>query len=456
VPRRPNARYTPLDAPGPLPWDMVRGVPAIVRDPLGFLAGVAARHGDRVAFPMPRGAVLLVNDPAGARHVLQDNPRGYGKATVQYTALAAVTGQGLLTADGEVWRAHRAVLRPGFHHEALHGFAAQAVLAGEALRSAWDGAARAGRGAPDADALIMATMLTLVGRTFFAADLAPEAQRIVTAVDAALHLLVRRARSPVPGSWPTPSRARLGRRVRQLDATCADLVAARRRVGAGDAGDVLGLLLAAAGAGRLTDAQVRDEIVTLVIAGYETVASSLTWTLGLLADHPGVQDRLAAELDAVLGGRAPTVDDLPRLAVTRAVIDESLRLYPPAWVITRRALADDAITGLAVPAGTLVILSPWLLHRRPQEWPDPERFDPDRFLGAGGRAAAPRGDYLPFGLGPRLCIGRDVALVEAVLVLATLLRDRRVRRPAGAVPPAARALVTLRPRGGQPLHLEAV
>jgi cytochrome P450 len=296
----------------------------------------------------------------------------------------------------------------------------------------------------------MRAMLALVGRTLFAADLSPAGGRIVRAVDAALQLLVHRARSPVPAGWPTPSRRRLRRAVRVLDAACAELVAARRARPDDAPDDLLGLLLRAADAGDVAPDAVRDEIVTMVIAGYETVASSLTWTLSLLADHPPVQDAVAAELGA-LGG-PPGWADLPALPLTRAVVDESLRLYPPAWVITRRAVTDDEVAGVAVPAGTVVIVSPWLLHRRPQAWPDPLRFDPGRFTAP--RAAAPRGDYLPFGVGPRLCIGRDVALVEAVLVLATLLRGRRVRRPGGARRPAVDALVTLRPRGGCPLLLE--
>lgn len=446
--RRPNARYTPLDAPGPLPMDMVRVIPAIRRDPLDYLRQLVARYGDLVAFPMPRGAVLLVNDPAGARRVLQDNPRNYSKRTVQYAALTAVTGSGLLTSDGAAWRAHRRIVQPAFHHEAIERLAGHAVGAGERLRAAWDAA---GPWRPlDADTEIMRAMLALVGRGLFAADLDATGGRTVAAVDAALHLLVRRAASPVPASWPTPSRYRLRRAVREIDRTVGELVTAGRS--APPAGSVLGLLLAAADAGELSAAEVRDEVVTLVIAGYETVASCLTWTLSLLADHPDRQQDLAAELDAVLAGRPPGWDDLARLPVTRAVVDEALRLYPPAWVITRRAVDADVIAGVAVPAGTLVILSPWLLHRRPADWPDPLRFDPGRFLPPEG-SAAPRGSYLPFGLGPRLCIGRDLALAEAVLVLATLLRGRRVTRPPGIATPHPEALVTLRPHNASPLLL---
>lgn len=455
APRR-NARYTPLNADGPLPLDMVRAVPAIRRDPLAFLRSCVERHGDLVAFPMPRGAVLLVNDPDGARRVLQDNHRAYGKATVQYRSLSLVTGDGLLTTDGAVWRRHRRIAQPAFHHEALPAVAQVASRAAGALQARW--AAAPGR-VLDADAALMRTMLEVVGRTLFAADVGEVGERVVRAVDDALHVVVSRARSPVPAWLPTPARRRLRRANATLDALCAELIGARTASGVGSAdADVLALLLRAAapgdGAIALQHRELRDEIVTMVIAGHETVASSLTWTLHLLAGAADVQDRMHAELDAVLGSaarsREPGWDDLRRLPWTRAVVDEALRLYPPAWVITRRALETDEVCGVRVPAGALVIVSPWLLGRRAASWPDPDRFDPERFVGAG---RAVRGDYVPFGAGPRLCIGRDVALVEAVLLLAGLLRRHRVR-PVRDGAPAVDALVTLRPRGGLPLRLD--
>jgi cytochrome P450 len=453
---RRNSRYTPLAADGPLPADMLRAVPAIRRDPLGYLEDVVRTHGDLVAFPMPRTPVLLVNTPDGARHVLQDNHRGYGKRTVQYAALGLVTGEGLLTADGDTWRRRRRIAQPAFHHGRLHAVAEQAAAAGDALAGSW--ASAPGR-VLDADRATLHTMLEVVGRTLFAADLAADGERVVAAVDAALQAVVVRARSPLPavlpGWLPTPSQRRLRRAVATLDEACLGVVRRRRAAGfAATDDDVLALLLRAADAeGGLAEREVRDELVTLVIAGHETVASCLTWTLLLLAQHPGVQRRLADELDALPSDAVPGWADLPALPYTRAVVDEALRLYPPAWVITRRALADDVVDGVAVPAGTLVILSPWLLHRRPASWPDPLRFDPDRFLDTGAGRGAVRGDYLPFGAGPRLCIGRDVALVQAVLILAALLRERRVERPDGAAPVHVDALVTLRPRGGLPLRL---
>ena len=453
---RRNARYTPLDVDGPLPLDMIRAVPSIRRDPLRWLERAVARYGDLVAFPLPRTPVLLVNSASGARRVLQENHPNYTKQTIQYGALSLVTGTGLLTADGEPWLRHRRIMQPAFHHGGLDRVAEHTLVAAERLGRIWDDAPT---GQPvDADAATVRAMLEVVGRTLFADDLAGAGEQVVTAVDEALRVVLARARSPLSngplGRLPSPSRRHLRRSVATLDRVCADVVRRRRRQGIGpEDGDLLAVLLRADD--RLTDSEIRDELVTLVIAGHETVASSLTWTLHLLAGAPRVQERLQAELDAVLAGRAPRWSDLTALTYTRAVVDESLRLYPPAWVITRRARAADDLDGVAVPAGTLILISPWLLHRSATTWPDPLRFDPTRFLEpvepADPEIGRRRAGYLPFGAGPRLCIGRDFALLEAVLVLAALLRQRTVRHPPGSPPPGVDALVTLRPRGGLPL-----
>jgi cytochrome P450 len=454
--QRRNARYTPLDVDGPLPLDMIRGVPAMLRNPLGWLEQAVRTHGDLVALPMPRTPVLLVNTPSGARRVLQENHPNYTKQTVQYGALSLVTGAGLLTTDGDSWRRHRRIIQPAFHHGGLDQVAAATLTAAAGLRRIWDEVAPGS--VVDADRATMRVMLEVVGRTLFADDLAGPGERVVTAVEEALRVVLSRARSPFGNGplarLPSPSRRRLRRAVATLDEVCAEVVERRRRQGLGpDDTDLLAVLLRASA--ELSDREIRDELVTLVIAGHETVASSLTWTLHLLAGAPVVQKQLHAELDEVLadqGGstRAPRWSDLPALGYTRAVVDESLRLYPPAWVITRRALAEDRIDGVTVPPGTLLLISPWLLHRREQTWPDPLRFEPARFLGEQPRR---RDGYLPFGAGPRLCIGRDFALVEATLLLADLLRDRTVTAAPGAPAPAVDALVTLRPRGGLPLLL---
>lgn len=447
APRR-NARFTDVDAEGPLPWDMIRAVPSIMHNPLPFLEATAARYGDVVPFPVTGRPAVLVSSPTGVRRVLQDNHRGYGKATVQYTSLALVTGAGLLTIDGEIWRAHRRLMQPAFHHDTLAHVAIESVRAARLIRTEWDAAP--GR-VVDVDEVLMRATLHVVGRTLFGADLvdggAAEGHRLVAAVHESLAVVVRRAQQPwtAPPGLPTPTARRLARARITLDEACAAVVAARRQGPShGEGHDVLGLLLASG----LADSEIRDELVTLVIAGHETVAASLTWTLRLLAEHPEVVDRVHAELD-VLPGAQVRWEDLAALPVTRAVVDEGLRLYPPAWAITRRALADDVVDGVPLPAGTLVLTSPWLMHRRADVWPDPLRFDVDRWLGPD--AGARREAYIPFGAGPRLCIGRDFAIVESVMILAELLRDRTVA-PAGPRPGVV-ASVTLRPRGG--MHLAA-
>jgi cytochrome P450 len=449
---RPNARYTLLDADGPLPLDMIRSIPAISRDPLAWLERTVAQYGDLVALPMPRTPVLLVNTPEAARHVLQANHRNYTKATIQYGALSAVTGQGLLTCDGPVWRQHRRVVQPAFHPTAFPGLAETTLKAASAAGH-WDGPPCGPDGGQlvDVDGASMRVMLDVVTSCLFSEAAGPDGEGLIKAVDAALHAVVARARSPLAGplaQLPTPARRRQRLAVQTLDQACRKLVA-RRRSARASRPDLLGLLLQAQDDGVLSEAEVRDELVTLIIAGYETVASSLAWTLHLIAGSKAVQEQIHAELDNVLAARAPGWDDLAKLHYVRAVVQESLRLYPPAWVITRRAAGPDEVGGVAVPARTLIILSPWLLHRRTGDWSDPLRFDPSRFFGDGGLER--HDGYLPFGAGPRLCIGRDVALMQATLVLADLLRGRSLSRPPSAREPAVDALVTLRPRGGLPL-----
>ena len=433
---------------------MVAAVPGIRADPLGFLARLRGRYGDVVAFPMPRDPVVLLSSPSAARRVLVENHRAWGKRTAQYGALSAVTGTGLLTSDGEVWRERRRTAQPAFHPRGLGVVAEQSVAAAGRLRATWP----AGGGVVDVDAGALQATLEVVGRTLFGGEVTDDGERLVAAVLEALEVVVGRVRTPLPAWLPTPARRRLRRAVATLDVAAADVVARRRARGLReDDGDLLALLLRSVDAGDLAPEGLRDELVTTVIAGHETVASALTWTLHLLAEEQGAQARVAEELDAVLGGadedggRAPAWADLRSLVRTRAAVEESLRLFPPAWVVSRRALVDDVVDGVALPAGTTVIISPWLLHRRPELFPEPEAYRPERFEGDGlGREA--RAAYTPVGAGPRLCIGRDFALVETTLVLAELLRGASVHPVPGELV-RVDALVTMRPRDGLRLRL---
>ncbi len=433
---------------------MLRRARRMRADPLGFLVDCAAELGDMVEFPIPGQRVFFVNDPDAVSRILQGNHRAYGKDTLQYRSLRVVTGQGLLVSEGEEWLAGRRMVQPAFHHRTLEALGAQVAAAADRLLAAWAG--RPDGSLVDVDEAMMHATLEVVGQALFSTDLGASAAELVGAVLVALDRVAKRARSPLPLplAWPSPGNLRLRAAVATLDARVEEMVRVRRALGTAAGDDLLGLLLASAGtagaAGAEGERAVRDQVVTLIVAGHETVASALTWAWWLVSGDPAVAGRLATEAREVLGGRSVTLADYPHLPYARAVLDEALRLYPPAWVVTRRVLADDVLAGTAVPAGSLVIVSPYALHRNPRVWTDPGVFDPDRFLGAGGRV--PRLGYLPFGAGPRMCVGREFALVEGTLLMAAVAgRFSLGRLPGQRV--RADPLVTVRPRGGLRLVL---
>ncbi|CAN5474880.1 cytochrome P450 [soil metagenome] len=446
------ARMQPTDigVPGPTAVDMARAFRSVRADPLTFLAEVSGRFGDLVSFPVPGAPVLLVNDPDDARYVLQTATRNWVKETVQYAALARVTGAGLLASSEPSWIEHRRLAAPAFHHRRLEVVGGHVrAAAATAITSRLGTGSFSSGDVVDVAALTHRIGLDAVGRALFSADLSGQSQQLLDATSDAADLVVRLGRSILPtASWtPTRTNIRLRSTRRRLDASTSQIIAQRRaRSRLSPAGlhgdDLLGLLLDS----HLSDAEIRAELVTMIIAGHETVAAALAWTLMLLAEHQPAQDRVRAELAAHQGpvslrGHSET------LPWTRAVIDEALRLFPPAWVLSRRSLEADVVGRFEVPAGTLVIVSPWVMHRRSDPWSAPLAFRPERFLDASAR----RTGYLPFGQGPRLCIGREFALGEMVLVLSELLRDHRVEVPKGWSRPAAQAQVAVHPRGGMPL-----
>jgi cytochrome P450 len=434
------------EIPGPGGPEMLANIRLMRRHPPQFLAQCAQRYGAVVRFPIPRSEVLLVTDPADMRRVLQGNHTGYGKRTIQYDTLALVTGHGLLASDGDLWKRMRRLMSPAFHR-GLVGDMAGAIVD---VTDRWTRMARARGGSSfDLDAAMLELSLHVVAATLFGGRI-ERAPALVEAVMAALHVVVAKAQQPlpVPRSWPTPGNRRLTRSLAVLDAAVDDVITQRRRQPAGT--DVLWTLIAALDEGVASRREVRDEIVTLIVAGHETVAATLTWTWTLLARHRDAEQRLHLEVDALDDDALASPTAMDRLPFTRAVIDECLRLYPPAWVITRRSLQPDVLGGCRVPTNATVILSPFVTQRDPRHWPRPESFEPERFLGAPGSdvGSGPL-TYLPFGAGPRLCIGRDLALLEAPLVVASIARHLRF-----AVPRSAGARldfgVTLRPQGGLP------
>lgn len=450
----PDRRYfrTPATAPGPSGPQMLRAIRTIRSDALGFLEQMARAYGPVVQFPIPSPPTYLVSDPEAVRRVLVTHARDYDKETIQYRSLSLVTGEGLLTTSGEVWRRQRRMVQPAFHHEVLEGVVGYAVRAADELISRWGDLSRGA--VIDIDEAMMRVALETVGASLFGTDLSGDADRLARATIEALDVVVARAQVPVqPPDWlPTRPTRRLRAALVQLDDAVASMVASRQRAGSADEpSTLLDLLVEAAAADPpIPASEVRDELVAFLVAGHETTASALTWALWLLAGDAEVQGEVARELDEVLGERAPTYADLDRLPWTRAVFDEAMRLYPPVWLVSRHAKEDDVLAGREIPAGSLIIMTPYIAQRDPLLWEAPTEFRPQRFLDGHRRGAAGDAIFWPFGLGPRMCIGRDFAYVEGMAVLSVLLRQVAVSRIPGVVPRPA-ALVTLRPADALPL-----
>lgn len=450
----PDRRYfrTPATAPGPSGPQMLRAIRTIRSDALGFLEQMARAYGPVVQFPIPSPPTYLVSDPEAVRRVLVTHARDYDKQTIQYRSLSLVTGEGLLTTSGEVWRRQRRMVQPAFHHEVLEGVVGYAVRAADELISRWGDLSRGA--VIDIDEAMMRVALETVGASLFGTDLSGDADRLARATIEALDVVVARAQVPVqPPDWlPTRPTRRLRAALVQLDDAVASMVASRQRAGSADEpSTLLDLLVEAAAADPpIPASEVRDELVAFLVAGHETTASALTWALWLLAGDAEVQGEVARELDEVLGERAPTYADLDRLPWTRAVFDEAMRLYPPVWLVSRHAKEDDVLAGREIPAGSLIIMTPYIAQRDPLLWEAPTEFRPQRFLDGHRRGAAGDAIFWPFGLGPRMCIGRDFAYVEGMAVLSVLLRQVAVSRIPGVVPRPA-ALVTLRPADALPL-----
>ena len=441
---------TPATAPGPSGPQMLKAFSAIRGNPLSYLAGVWREHGDVVQFPIPRPPIYLVNDPDAVRRVLVEQARTYGKSTIQYRALSLVTGEGLLTSDTDVWRRQRRMVQPAFHQETLAQLTDYVERSSSSVLADWE---RAGTGAMvDIDVAMMHATLEVVGHALFGSDLSQDASALADATLDALDVVIARARVPItpPGWIPTRANWRLAAANNVFDSAVRRMIAERANAQF-RTHDMLDMLMEVRdenGQG-LSGEEIRNQMVTFIVAGHETVASALTWAWALLADHPQEQESLHEELSQIVRDAPLTIDDYPRLVRTRAVFDEALRLYPPAWLITRKALASGELAGRMVPAGSLVIMSPWLLHRHPSLWRDPEEFCPSRFIDE----EVDRSSFLPFGAGPRMCIGRDFAYVEGVLMLARLASRFQVSYPAGAGVPAMDPLVTIRPAGGLKLRI---
>lgn len=440
-------------APGPSGHPIFGSFPDLRRDPLELFLTSALEHGDIVRFRFAAKIGHLVSRPDFIKHVLQDNQKNYSKETRGFKTLRAFLGMGLLTADGDTWLKQRRIAQPAFHRQKIAALGAGMVRAAEATAEAWSAYERSGR-AIDVAAEMMRLTLRVAGETLLSADVSGEADT----VGKALTMILTEARDRIykpfalPLSIPTRHNRTVHAALGTLDALVYRMIDERRRAKRGGGSgpeDLLSMLLDArdeATGEAMSDRQLRDEVLTIFLAGHETTATALAWTWYLLSKYPAAARRLRAELAEVLGGRSPTVGDMGRLTYTTMVLDEAMRLYPPAWMVTRAAREADSLGGYVIPKDSYVFLSPYVTHRKPSLWEDPEGFDPERFSPE-RQASMHRFAYFPFGGGPRQCIGNSFAMMEAVLLLATLAQRYRLELvPGHKVEP--QPLVTLRPKGG--------
>jgi cytochrome P450 len=450
-------------APGPRGRLLVGSALDLKRDFLGTFLRAMLEYGDVVRFVIgPPGlrrvahglfhpdAVQLVLAPASGQFEknVDSNP--------VYREVRAFVGDGILTSEGERWRRQKRLIQPLFTHRRVAGYVPMMVEEAKAVATRWAEAARSGSppGMIDLNAEMTRVTLSVVGRALFGADV----EHALAVLGPAFPLLSRRAvdrglsPAPIPANWPTPGNRRAERAQKGID-ELVDGIIARRKAEPSETPDLIGLLLEAQdpeGGHGLDDEEVRDQVLVFLLAGHETTAISLTFTLHLLGHHPEVQDAVQQEIDDVLGGRPPTLEDLPHLVQTTMAVKEAMRLYPAVFALGRVAARTVAVNGYEIPAGTVAVVSSWVTHRHPSFWDDPERFLPERFTPE-REAARHRYAYFPFGGGPRACIGSYFSMLESVAVVAVLLSSYRLTTSSDPVPLFTG--ITLRPAAPMPCRI---
>jgi len=419
------------------------------QNPLDYFTAMAREYGDVSGMRIGKFRSLFINHPDLIEDVLVNNSRKYHKGRI-LQANKYLFGEGLLTSEGDFWLRQRRLAQPAFHRARVSAYAATMAEYTEQLIATWrNGEER------DIHEEMMQLALRIVGKTLFDADVTRDAKEVGETLDILLHIAANFGRTILVPLWvPTPRniRAKLG--IKRLEKVIYRIIADRRASGR-DTGDLLSILLQAQDQDgtHMNDRQLRDETITLFLAGHETTANTLSWTWWLLAQNPAVEKRLHEELDGVLGGRAPTVDDLPKLTYLSQVLTESLRLYPTAWGMARLAAEEHEIAGYPVRPGYGVAFAQWVMHRDARWFDAPLEFRPERWEHDLAKQL-PRFAYFPFGGGPRQCIGNTFALMEASVVLATVgQRFRFALAPDHKVTPLAS--ITLRPKNGIQVRLEA-
>jgi cytochrome P450 len=446
----------PRVAPGPRGRFLIGSLLELRRDLIGFMRDVAAEHGDIVRFTVAGFTVHLINHPDYLKHVLQTNSRNYDKQSHEYRALKMAFGQGLFTNDGDFWRQQRRLMQPAFHWQRIDQLGSVIVRDVVDRVELWQPYAERGEDLDIAAEMVNLTM-NAATKSLFSTGLRDDAEvrMIGRDLDTIVNYCLYRTMAPLapPARVPTRRNRQYTNAMSELNGLIFRIINEHRRDGT-DAVDLLSMLLEVrdedTGEG-IPDQQLRDEIATLLLGGYETTSNLLSWTWHELSRHPEIEAKLHEEVDTVLGGRLPTVADLPKLVYTKMVLDETLRLYPVPW-LERRAAQADEIGGYDIPARSLIYISPYVTHRHPDFWDDPETYDPERFS-PDKPDTRPRFAYFPFGGGPRLCIGNRLALMEAQLSVAAIAQRYRFH-PVPGHPVEPKMQITTSPRYGLRMTLE--
>src|SRR5689334_24306408 len=434
--------------PGPYAGLKGWSLRALNQSPLEMFTELA-RYGDIVGIRVVNFRNIFINHPDLIEELLVSHPRRYFKGRV-LRANGHVFGEGLLTSEGDFWLRQRRLVQPSFHRARINAYAETMVQYAQRMLESWRGGEER-----DVHREMMRLTLQIVVKTLFDADVAGDAQDVGKSLELLLELGANFRRTLFVPHWvPTPTNLRIKGEIAFIESILYRIIRERRASGR-DAGDLLSMLLHVQDEDglRMTDKQLRDETITLFLAGHETTAASLSWTWWLLAQNPTAEAKLHAELDELLGGRPPSMDDLARLPYTASVITESMRLYPPAWGLARIAVEDHELGGYPVKKGMGVAMAQWVVHRDTRWYDTPEEFRPERWEGDLAKRI-PRFAYFPFCGGPRQCIGNSFALMETTLILATIAQKYRLRLvPDHPVVPLAS--ITLRPRYGVRVALES-